>query len=387
MSNTAETITLRRGIDRETLDGLSSSASTPHISIAIPTHTNGPEVRGDAIRLKNAIASVRKDLETHDVTGDTANSLLESVEARVNDELFWRDQGHGLLVLIDGSDTHYFALDHSPREFAHVGSEFFTAPLVRDLNNTERRMVLAVSKQRSLLLEVVGSEVQQVDTPNFPAKYDDLITPRDPETQLQYHTQGGQSQSSVGGNAPIFHGQGEGEHKVEADEENYYARILQLLSDTTRVDSTMVVMATEEVAGHLLAKADFQPSQVIGGSIDGMTDAQIAEHINHHIEPAYCPDEDYERLGTAIGQQQGSMDLDEIETAAREGRIDTLFVRFEAMDEDDDADSAFVPFSSDLLPRVSKVIDAARQTGAGIVDLKGDQSVVGNGNLGAIYRF
>jgi hypothetical protein len=81
------------------LDELLACDPQPAVSIYVPTHQAGREVRQDAIRLRNLLSAATKRLGAAQ-RGPEIARLLEPAAAVVDDEDFWRYQDQGLAVFL-----------------------------------------------------------------------------------------------------------------------------------------------------------------------------------------------------------------------------------------------------------------------------------------------
>jgi len=80
---------------RGDLDELVAIETNPAVSIYLPTHTAGREIRQDHIRLKNLLSSAAERL-TAQRRKPEIEALLAPVEALVGDDDFWRHQERSL---------------------------------------------------------------------------------------------------------------------------------------------------------------------------------------------------------------------------------------------------------------------------------------------------
>ena len=384
----ASTATPNASTEKPSLQDLMQTTGERLVTITMPTHRSGREVQGDAIQFKNMTREALDQLAEHGLHGEEAQRYLEPFLSLPNNELFWQQRSHGLIALLSDDGPVYIDLDESPQPSVSVGSQFDVQAWALQQANDQTRWVLAVSKRRAEVFEYRGGELRRHEADDFPATYDDLITDRDPEEQLQYHSQGTGGVAGKGGKAPIYHGQGHGEEKREADQENFYARVLDRFQDVIKERETSVVlMATEEVAGHILAKAEFSPAATVSGSIDGMQTQEILDRIKQEIESIPQPTPSWERFGTAQASGQGSDDIDEIAEAAKQGRVDTLILFRPAtlLRDSNDADARFEPLDS--AKTASIVRDVSLAGGSLEVTREPMPESVGNRPIAAIYRY
>src|SRR5689334_5625269 len=84
---------------RSDLDQLAAVDARPAVSLYLPTHLAGREIRQDPIRLKNLLSSAAEQLATI-WRKPEIEEFLEPAAALVRDENFWRHQQQGLAVFL-----------------------------------------------------------------------------------------------------------------------------------------------------------------------------------------------------------------------------------------------------------------------------------------------
>lgn len=320
---TAQTITLKQ---------LTNQASGLCVSILLPTHQRGRETTQDPIRFKNLLTDAIEQV------GDRCDGIRERLESLTSlefDREFWQHQSRGLAIFVDKDGERRMRLNFSPDEEVYVGDQF----LIRSIAGrtmTGGTLTLAVSRQHARLFKCDGTSVEEVTDSEFPVAVQDLVLPRDAEEQLQLtsrSTTSGVSSSATGGTGATsqatFHGHGEGEEKLEADQNAWLNQLAKRLADRIyNKDLDAVILATREVAGQLRSQTDLCIADVIEASPDGITDTEIVSKILKATENLLPPDLDAvrERLGTAMANGQGSSDLESIVVAAANGKIDTLII-------------------------------------------------------------
>ena len=77
---------------RSDLNALMEAAPPLGVSIFLPTHVRGREIRQDPIRLKNLAAEAREKLGAAGVGPAEADALLAPAMALVDDYVFWQHQ-------------------------------------------------------------------------------------------------------------------------------------------------------------------------------------------------------------------------------------------------------------------------------------------------------
>lgn len=319
-------------IDQTTLSPLNSTALTqiaqstgdPCVSILMRTHRSGRETQQGPIRLKNLLNEASEKLQA----SGHADNLLEPLWSLPDNIDFWQHQGEGLAIYLTPDDCRLFRLNRRVDEIVMVGESFFVQPLVCEANATGAYFVLSLSWDQATLYRGERESLTVVETLALPAKFDELVLPRDPEVSLQ-NTSHRSVGNTAGTSTAMFHGQGEGEDKIEADRDQY----LSLVGDEVaaaiyNTGLPLVVVATGEVTGHFEATTKVHVDAKVDGSPTQWSEDEIREHANEavrlHIKPNH--DDFSERFGTAMAQSQAADDLETVLEAATQGKIDSLMV-------------------------------------------------------------
>ena len=307
--------------DLSIIAGLSADTC---VSILMPTHRSGRQTLQGHIRFKNLLKVAHEKLTE---SGQDA-SLLDPLSPLARSIEFWQHQGEGLAIFLSPNDCHLFRLERPVNEWVSVGRSFFIQPLIGEQNIGEDYFVLALSWEEAKLFRADGQSLTLVETTTLPAKFDELILPRDPEEILQ-NTSHRSGSNAVDSSTTMFHGHGEGEEKIEADRSHY----LSLVGDEVAavIYSTglpLVVAATGEVIGHFEATTKVHVDARVEGSPAEWTVDELRDHAHEAIKAELKPDHNQfsERFGTALAHAHASDDLEEVLAAAKNGRVDALMV-------------------------------------------------------------
>lgn len=303
---------------------LASVSAEPCISIMMPTHRSGRETQEGPIRLKNLLKAARKKLSDWGYD----ERLLDPLESKTNQHDFWQHQGDGLAIYLTPDDCRLLRLNHSVDENVYVGESFLVQPLVSESNSSGEYFVLSLTWDEATLYRIDGSSLSGVDTAALPAKFDELVVPRDPEVSLQ-NTSHRSVGNTVGTSTGMFHGQGEGEDKISADRNQY----LSLVGDevSTAIYNTglpLVMVATKEITGHLQAATKIEVAAKVNGSPSEWSGDEMLIYTHTAVKPLLRANhsEFSERFGTSLAGSQASQHLDEVLHAAKSGRIDSLMI-------------------------------------------------------------
>ncbi len=306
------------------LKELASVSDDCCVSILMRTHCRGREVQQDPIRLKNLLKEASQKLKAagHD------DSILDGLESKPNENEFWQHQGEGLAIYLTTGDCRMFRLNRTVAEKVFVGESFFVQPLIRQSNSSGEYFVLSISWDEAKLFRATGESLNVVETAALPAKFEELVSPSEPDESLQ-NTSHRSVGNTAGSSIAMFHGQGEGEDKIEADRNRYLSLVGdEVASAIYNTGLPLVVVATSEVTGHFEATTKVQVGAKVDGSPSEWTDDELREHAHKAIEKHLKADHsDFgERFGTAMANSKASVELDEVLEAAKTGRVDSLLV-------------------------------------------------------------
>lgn len=313
-------------LNAEEIRQLAEVQQTPSVSFYLPTWESGRETRQGRIRLGNLLDTAKSKFQ--EAFPDQALEGLEDVAAKVDDEQFWQHQGKGLAIFCYADQCHMYQLHHDTDEAVSVGQTLQLHPLVCQLSCAQQYHVLALTWEKAELYQGDHDALKLVENDPWPASFDDLVTPRDPETQLQHH---GHESNHAGGavETTMYHGHGDGEEKVEADRRNYLTRVAQLLKKELQGShGPLLVVATDEVHGHFHQECEHQNQHHVSGSPAGMDAHQLHQKVHASVEEVLAqPSRSWEEsIGNRKARQQASTDTREILHAAELGRIEALLV-------------------------------------------------------------
>ncbi|MGB7327302.1 MAG: hypothetical protein WBD31_20670 [Rubripirellula sp.] len=314
------------------LKELAETTTNPCVSILMRTHRSGPETQQGAIRFKNLLSEAKQKLEEagHDC------SILAPVDSLPTNFDFWQHQGEGLAIFLTGQDCRLIKLQRSVDQHVRVGDGFSLLPLLRQHSSDDSCFVLSLTWDEAKLFRSSGGTLELVETEKLPAKYHDLVLPRDPEESLQ-NTSHRSVGNTAGTSTAMFHGQGEGEDKIEADRDQYLSLVGDQVSKTLyNTGLPLVIVATTEVAGHFEATTGLIADASVEGSPSQWSDDELRERVNTAVadQLGSTVDDYVERFGTALAQSKGSADVEEILDAAKTGRVESVMVCCGATDDD-----------------------------------------------------
>ena len=141
-------------ISRSDLDELVAMDARPAVSIHLPTHVAGREIRQDPIRLKNLLSSAAERLAAR-WRRPEIEDFLGPAESLVGDEEFWRHQQQGLAVFLAPGFNHIHKLPIPVPEETLLGDHFHITPLLPLFEDAGSFWLLTISAKHTRLLGMV----------------------------------------------------------------------------------------------------------------------------------------------------------------------------------------------------------------------------------------
>lgn len=316
-------------IDRRTLDNLATIAGPgPLVSIYLPTHRTGREVRQGPIRLKNLLRLAAKDLVEAGLDTSAIDTLLAPASVLVDQSSFWEHQQDGLALFLEPARLHQFRCSRHFDELCYVHDHFHLKPLLPLLRRETSFHLLALSLNDVRLYEVTDEALAPLELAGVPASLADALGHDLQEQSLQHHAGG---RAGSGRDATVFHGQGVGEDDREQEAMRFLQKVDAALEKRLPPNGTPLVLAAVEEWLALYHKLSKRPDVVAGGikgSPDSLDQGQLRAAAWGLARPVL--ERDADRAAAAFvelrGTERAASKLDEIGPAVAMGRVESLLV-------------------------------------------------------------
>jgi hypothetical protein len=316
---------------RSDLDELLAYDQNPAVSVYLPTHPTGREVRQDAIRLRNLLSTAAKRLAAAGRRAPEVDVLLQPARKLVDDEEFWRYQDQGLAIFIGAGFDRVYKLPIAVPEELLISNHFGIKPLLPLIDPAGSFWVLTLSAGRTRLFQ--GSrwtfaEVTGLDLPQGLAEiwgeteYQEAhkATP----TGRPQRGPAGLSKAQALGDAP------EELHKTQLIE--LLRRVAAAVEPVVKRQPAPVILAAEpKIQGHFRELAKWK--ELLPEGILEFPDAMPAAELHRKACGVFAPLEErmrtdaLSRLQTLLGNGgKATTQAEEIVKAARYGRVDRLFL-------------------------------------------------------------
>ena len=356
----------------EDLRTLIASTGDPRISVFLPMHKAGQEVRQNPIRMKNAIREVEAKLKERDIE---AEGLLDELHEKLADtdlaDGFWQHQDHGLAVFVEPGATHWFKVPIDLQEAVYVGRTYHVKPLLPLMMRDGTFYVLAASQDRTQLFEASRYEMEPIEDERIPDSIDKMLGMTDYEEQTGLRTAGptGPVAATEGNPAAVSAAQGPSPKDYKTTELQQYAVHIGNGVDAVlggkghplviAADDRLLGMLRDEIQyAHLLE--DGLRDQPWSGHSEADLHAKVYEIARPKLEGTR--EKVMERVTARLndGGKGASDKLEEVVPAAAFGRVEALMVdpKAEMWGSFDEANGQ-VRFASLGDPRAVDLIDLA----------------------------
>lgn len=371
------------------LKTLMTQGADPCVSLFMPAHRAGPPIQQDPIRLKNLLREAERRLLERGLRARDVTALLEPARAVIEQSSFWRQQGEGLAIFLSHGLTRAYRLPVTVEERVVVNDRFHVKPLVRLLSGDGRFYVLALTLQGVRLFEGTRQTLATVDVPDAPAGVEEALGYDTPERQLQART------GPITGEGAIVHGHTRGQEDLKKDIQLYFHRVDAAVAPVLRDGRAPLVLAGVDYLIPLYRNAN-RYAHLHDAAITGNPDALGRDELHRHawslVEPVFrrAEDDAEARYRELAGTGRTSEDLAATLAAARDGRVETLFVSQAEVWGRFDPESGEVRVHERPQPGDDDLLDmAATQTlvARGAVYPKAPDAVPGGGAVAAVLRY
>ncbi len=310
---------------RSDLDELVAMDARPAVSIYLPTHVAGREIRQDPIRLKNLLSSAAERLAAT-WRRPEIEDFLGPAESLVGDEEFWRHQQQGLAVFLAPGFNRIHKLPIPVPGEILLGDHLHIKPLLPLLEDAGSFWLLTISAKRTRLYHGSRWEFAEDTAIDLPQGVGKIRAMTDYE-ETHYG-------SPVGRRGTFAHAQSFGEapeelRKTELIE--FLHRIAAAVEPHLKGKPTPVILAAHpEIQGHFLQIAGSEKIQPDGISEnpDALTEDELHRRAYTLVEPklAEARAAGLDRLNGLLPAGKATTKPEEIVKAARYARVDILFL-------------------------------------------------------------
>lgn len=313
---------------REELKTLVKRREGPCVSIYMPTHRASPETKQDPIRFKNLIREAEERLKAASLRSPDAKKLLKPAKALIKDGLFWQYQADGLAAFISPGVFYHYRLPLKFDELLVVTDRFHIKPLLHLFTNEKHFYILALSQNEVRLFQSSPHGIREVELEDVPRSLGEALKYDDPQKQLQFHTQ---TPGGKGERAAMFHGHGVGKDDTKDNILRFFHQVDHGLQKIFREERAPLVLAGVDYLLPIYREANSYSHVIkegVGGNPEGLKPEELQKEAWRLVEPYFMKVQQeaaalYQQLA---GSDRASNQIEEIIPAARDGRVDLLFV-------------------------------------------------------------
>jgi Bacterial archaeo-eukaryotic release factor family 7 len=315
-------------ISREEIKILLEQPKTNCVSIYMPTHPVGAEVRQDPIRFKNLIKEAEARLIDAGVEQNEAMELLQKAQ-KLDNPNFWEEMGQGLAMFLSKDIFRYYSLPLDFQELVVVTDRFHVKPLLQLLNGDGRFYLLTLSQKDVKFFEGTRYSINKVELQNLPQSLDEALQYDETASEGQFRN--ATSNNSQPGQ---FHGQGSTERDKRQESILQFFHIINAtLHEKLREEKVPLVLAGVDYLLPLYREANTYQHLMEEGitgnqKIDSLQ--ELHDQAWQIVEPYFqkSQEEVLQRYHELFGANTGkaSNKLKEIIPAAYYQRVDSLLV-------------------------------------------------------------
>lgn len=319
-----------------TLNELATVEQDACVSLLMPTHVTGSEMRQDPIRLGNLLNRAEEQLISRGMRQTEIEDMLRPARAVIGQASFWQFQGSSLAVYLAKDMARMLRLPEAADESVTIGPRFNIKALLGATASSDPFYVLALTKEQARLYRGTRTDIEEVEAEGFPLIAAEVVGEREPHQELQHHTgaaprgaRGDRGYRSDAGQA-MYHGHGEGELKIEADLMHFLKDVARNVADYLYGDDAPLVVSAdvavfgwyrrEHIRGRLVESDHVE-------SPDALKLHEIREEAWKIAAPALQADlaKLLDRYGTAAAAGKAAQGYGDVAAAAAQGKVDTLF--------------------------------------------------------------
>lgn len=310
---------------KQVLD-LTEAATTPAISIYIPTSRLGTDVQQGRIKLRNLLEQAEKLLVKQGMRHTLAIDFLAAARELDANMDFWNHRCDSVALFIGPTLLRAFHLPFTTPEFLSVGTSYYVRPLLPVLNQCDSYFALALEKNSVRLLRFEGGKCEQEKVEDLPISYEKYFSLDYSEKQQRTHSAGPLGRAG----SVISHGAGD-KGTDEKDRLHRFCVAIARAVEHHLADSKqfLVLAGTEEIQDayrsiskyhYLLPNGiDSSPKMLQAEELGRLASKIVEEHTDKARRAAM---EHYREIaGTGLTSQQ----IEEVVPAAMQGKVDVLF--------------------------------------------------------------
>ncbi|MDA3852435.1 MAG: hypothetical protein PF447_14370 [Spirochaetaceae bacterium] len=363
-------------LSHEKIAVLESVDSGPCLSLYQETHRTSPDNIQDPIRFRNLVKGLKESLKEK-YPEAKQGAFFKDLDSLANNPEFWAHNLDGLAVLVGAGQFHVFRLQRTVSELAVVENVFFLRPLRRYLQSVDRFQILGLGSQELQLFEGNRNSLDKIIAePEVPI----TITAALGEELAEIETSQS-SHSGLGpGTIPSHYGYSDKQNEIDIDTEKYFRAVdkavLRHHSNPSALPLILACLPEHQQLFHRISNNPFLQEDGLGINPEALSLKDLKERAWKFMEPKYLKKMTIlaEDFIAAKAKGLGSDDIALITKAAADGRVETLLLEADRLDEEES-----VKGIEDLSELVGKM--------GGLVQIIPAEHMPGKTGVVASYRY
>ncbi|WP_340103362.1 baeRF7 domain-containing protein [Rhodohalobacter sp. 8-1] len=314
-------------VSDKTVEEIIEKDGNPLISITMPTHRVGEEIKQDPIRLKNLLTDVSDTLTDRGMKQPEIDEILKPAKELLEQPIFWSHQDSGLVVYLAKGYFNYFQLPFSVQEKAYVNTHFLITPILPMVSLDGRFNVLAISRKDARLLRCTRNEATDITPDSATTNIDDYQEVVQ-EKQLQFH-------SGANRDKTMFFGHGNREDNHRGIIEAYFRELEKdITTELKKENNPLVLVGLEDNLGYYKSINSYKRTvdDAVNANPDDMKEHDLKETGWEKIQNFFLKDM-YNSLDQFTEQTSAkvSNNLSEVIESTVMGKSKNIFI---SMNED-----------------------------------------------------
>ena len=282
------------------------------VSVYMPV--NEADAKKNRLRLKKLMIEAESKLRGLNAKPFQIGRILGPVEMIRDNPGFWKDRTEGFAAFFTADSFVWYSMQYQFDELVVVTDRFHLKPLIRNASENRRFHLLTLSEQQIRFFEASELGISEVYLKGIPRNLDFFFDSETEEEKLQSQTAG------------------EAEDNKESKLAELFQRVDKVITNYLKDDQApLVVAAADEQLHQLYQQANTFPHLVKTGINVGagsLSPKQLLEKALPVVKPVFRGKREdalkvyREKLGTRLA----SNNISDIFRAAKDGRIETLFV-------------------------------------------------------------
>lgn len=341
----------------------------PKLSLHLKTHKSHPENRADPINYKNAVKDLQRQLMDSKLPRRNWEAAINQMEELLIHQDFWEHTREGLVVLAAGDRKAVFSLEYSVNSMQRIGSHFHLLPLFHLDDVLGYVYLVDLSRDRFTMYLVNPLGISEVKTPEIKQSFPELFDDFDANANLRV--------GGFGGKDGMHYGHRARPEELQKDREKYFRYLADSFDRLHKATGMHFILAgTTDTLAHFrqIAGGDKYLDGTIAKPLEAMDEKAVLAEVTAIMRP--LEERELGRMATEVTKastaNKAAFDLGDINKAAQEGRIETLFVSYGIKEEQ--------------LNRMAAIVEEALESGAEILVVNPKDRLLDK-DYAAILRF